>query len=201
MGLVSELQHQIGYDGDEVGISAALTQTVYRATGVKDLKRLSHLSHFLDEKLNRFPNIQAPYVGAGAFSHKGGLHVSAVAKDVNSYEHVKPEAVGNSRFILVSDQAGKSNFINRLKALKVKFRDDDKLKQFMAEIKLRENEGYSYDGADGSFELLARRKFENAPEYFTLTNFRVLTERRIRTITLTYHHHFFAVQHQLYSCL
>ncbi len=147
-------------------------------TNVKDLTKLTHISRYLDEKLNRAPLIQAPYVGAAAFAHKGGLHVSAVAKDPKSYEHIVPETVGNARQILVSDQAGKSNFVDRLNSIGVKYKDDEKLRGFIREVKEREGEGYAYDGADASFELFARRYFEGLKEFFHLTNFRVLTERR-----------------------
>jgi 2-isopropylmalate synthase len=146
--------------------------------GVKDLKKLTKLSHFLDEKLNRNPLIQAPYVGSAAFAHKGGLHVSAVAKNPKSYEHIEPSLVGNQRKILVSDQGGKSNFTDRLAALKIDYSDEAKLQKFMQEIKEREAHGFSYDGADASFELFARCTFEGVPDFFNLTNFRVMTERR-----------------------
>src|SRR4051812_40446265 len=78
------------------------------------LKRVTHISRLLDEILNRTPNRHAPYVGASAFAHKGGLHASAVAKDPRTYEHVPPETIGNARKILVSDQAGRSNLLSRL---------------------------------------------------------------------------------------
>lgn len=148
-------------------------------TNVKDLTQLTHLSRYLDEKLNRNSQIQAAYVGAAAFAHKGGLHVSAVAKDPTSYEHIKPEQVGNERQILVSDQAGRSNFVDRLKALKIDYSDDAKLKDLIREMKEQENQGYSYDGADASFELLARAAFGDVKEYFKLVNYRVLAERRL----------------------
>ncbi len=146
-------------------------------TGMKDLTKLTRLSRFLDEKLNRNPNIQAAYIGAAAFAHKGGLHVSAMAKDTDSYEHVRPEKVGNSRIILVSDQAGKSNFVDRLKNLKIDYSDDEKLKNFIREIKELESRGYSYDGADASFEMLARQAFGKAKEFFKLHSYRVIAVR------------------------
>ena len=161
-----------------VSIIPSLVLKMGFETGVKDLTQLTRVSRFLDEKLNRQPSIQAAFVGAAAFSHKGGLHVSAVAKNPETYEHIKPETVGNERKILVSDQAGKSNFVDRLTNLKIKY-SEDKLKDFIHEIKELENQGYSFDGADGSFELLARKVFEGLPEFFTLTNYRVLTERRL----------------------
>lgn len=147
-------------------------------TNIKDLSKLTHLSRYLDEKLNRNSQIQAAYVGAAAFAHKGGLHVSAVAKDPASYEHIKPELVGNERKILVSDQAGKSNFVDRLKNLGIDYSDEAKLKEFIVQIKELENQGYSYDGADASFEMLAVQAFGTAKEFFKLANYRVLAERR-----------------------
>mgnify|MGYP000253179267 CR=1 FL=1 len=85
----------------------------------QNIKNLTQCSRLLDEILNRKPNMHLPYVGAAAFSHKGGLHVSAVQKDPKTYEHIEPEEVGNSRNIVVSDQAGKSNIISRLKSIKL----------------------------------------------------------------------------------
>ncbi|HKT19127.1 MAG TPA: citramalate synthase, partial [Stellaceae bacterium] len=91
------------------------------ATGVSEegLTRLTHVSRFLDERLNRAPDRHAAYVGESAFAHKGGLHVSAVEKDPRSYEHIEPERVGNARRILVSDQAGRSNILARLREIGV----------------------------------------------------------------------------------
>ena len=152
-------------------------------TGVKDLSKLTYISKFLDEKLNRNSNIQAAYVGQAAFAHKGGLHVSAVAKDPALYEHVKPELVGNSRSILVSDQAGKSNFISRLKNIGIDYSDEKKLDYLIEEIKSRENIGYSYDGADASFELFARAVFGEVPEFFKLLSYRVKATREEEKIS------------------
>ena len=146
-------------------------------TGVKDLKQLTHISRFLDEKLNRNTNIQAAYVGAAAFSHKGGLHVSAVAKDPNSYEHIKPEIVGNTRKILVSDQGGKSNFVDRLKGLDIDFSNENKLRELIDKIKNQESQGYSYDGADASFEMLAHQVFGKVKEFFRLISYSILAVR------------------------
>jgi len=91
----------------------------------ENIGKLTQCSRLLDEILNRKPNQHMPYVGAAAFSHKGGLHVSAVQKDPKTYEHIKPELVGNVRNIVVSDQAGKSNIISRLKSIGVDFKEED----------------------------------------------------------------------------
>ncbi len=145
----------------------------------KGLKQLTKLSHLIDDRLNRVPNHHAAYVGESAFAHKGGLHVSAVAKDPKSYEHVDPECVGNRRHVVISDQAGKANLLTRLKEIGIKLSSDDpRLTQLVEQIKAREFEGYSYDSAGASFELLARRALDTVPEYFKLINFRVIDERR-----------------------
>jgi 2-isopropylmalate synthase len=152
-------------------------------TGVdpEDLTHLTHASRVLDERLNRAPNRHAAYVGEAAFAHKGGLHVSAVEKDPRSYEHVPPESVGNARHIVVSDQAGRSNILARLREVGIEVASDDAsdaVGKLVNEVKDREYEGYSYDGAEASFELLARRALHSVPDYFRLTSFRVLDERR-----------------------
>jgi 2-isopropylmalate synthase len=149
------------------------------AIGPEDLKRLTHVSHALDERLNRAPDRHAPYVGEAAFAHKGGLHVSAVEKNPKSYEHVQPELLGNRRHIVISDQAGRSNVLARLREAGIDVAPDDpKLGRLVDEVKLREFNGYAYDGAEASFELLARRALGSVPEFFQLLSFRVLDERR-----------------------
>lgn len=150
-------------------------------TGVsKD--RLSHLtqvSHFLDERLNRPGNMHAPYVGSAAFAHKGGLHVSAMAKDKSAYEHIAPEMVGNTRTFLVSDKAGKSNILSRLNDFGIKLKaEDERVNEIVSEVKQREKLGYAYEGADASFELLVRRMMGEVPAFFDVVSFRVIGERR-----------------------
>ncbi len=154
-------------------------------TGVseKQLKRLTKVSRMLAENLNQRPNPYAPYVGSAAFAHKGGLHVSAVAKDPRSYEHIDPGVVGNQRNIVVSDQAGKANIISRLKEIGIKINVEskatqEKISDLVAEIKRLENKGYSYDSANASFELLARRSLGKVPRYFKMEKFVVTDERR-----------------------
>ena len=138
------------------------------------IKNLTECSRLLDELLNRKPNRHMAYVGASAFSHKGGLHVSAVQKDPKTYEHINPEIVGNQRNIVVSDQAGKSNIISRLKTIGIEINSDDlKIKKILEQVKDREFIGYSYDGADASFELLARRVIGEIPNYLTISQYDV----------------------------
>jgi 2-isopropylmalate synthase len=150
-------------------------------TGVsrENLVHLSEVSHLLDERLGRTPNAHAPYVGSAAFAHKGGLHVSAMAKDSTSYEHIAPALVGNQRTILVSDKAGRSNILDRLVQMGIKLANDNpKITELVSEVKHREAQGYAYEGAEASFELLARRMLGEVPEFFTVQKFRVLDERR-----------------------
>src|SRR5262249_121023 len=141
------------------------------------LTTLTHASRILDELLNRAPNRHAPYVGEAAFAHKGGIHVSAVQKDPRTYEHVPPEAVGNRRQLLVSDQAGRSNILGELDRIGIAVpRDDPRVARLLDEVKEREAAGYAYETADASFELLARRVLGNVPQFFDVESFRVMVE-------------------------
>ncbi len=145
----------------------------------QQLGQLVHVSRLLDEILNRAPNRHAAYVGPSAFAHKGGLHSSAVAKDPRTYEHVPPETVGNARKILVSDQAGRSNLLARLAEVGIDLdARDTRISRLLEDIKQREFLGYAYDGAEASFELLARRALGQVPDYFDVESFRVIVERR-----------------------
>ena len=143
------------------------------------LQRLTHISRAFDELLNRSPNKQSPYVGKSAFATKAGIHASALAKEPETYEHVPPESVGNRRQVLVSDQAGKSNLIAALQRTGLEVsKDDPRLDGLLRDVKEREAMGYAYDGADASFELLARRALGTVPKYFDVLSFRVIVEER-----------------------
>ncbi|MGS1096033.1 citramalate synthase [Aquamicrobium terrae] len=143
------------------------------------LATIAHLSRGFDELLNRAPNAQAPYVGASAFATKAGIHASALAKEPSTYEHVEPESVGNRRKVMVSDQGGKANFLVELKRRGIEVsRDDPRLDTLVAMVKEREAEGYAYEGADASFELLARRTLGTVPDFFSVESFRCMVERR-----------------------
>ncbi|MGV0878103.1 citramalate synthase [Martelella sp. FLE1502] len=143
------------------------------------LTEISALSHGFDELLNRAPDPQLPYVGASAFATKAGIHASALLKDPKTYEHVDPAAVGNSRRVMVSDQGGKSNFINELNRLGISVaKDDPRLDKLIAIVKEREAMGYAYEAADASFELLALRELGSVPHFFHVDSFRVMVERR-----------------------
>ncbi|AMM86718.1 citramalate synthase [Martelella sp. AD-3] len=145
----------------------------------EQLAELTALSHGFDELLNRAPDPQLPYVGASAFATKAGIHASALLKDPRTYEHVDPERVGNTRRVMVSDQGGKSNFINELKRRGITVaRNDPRLDRLIAIVKERESMGYAYEGADASFELLALRELGSVPHFFHVESFRVMVERR-----------------------
>ena len=150
-------------------------------TGVsrETLAGLTTVSRKLDDILNRVPMRQAAYVGASAFAHKAGLHASAILKDPSTYEHIAPESVGNARIIPMSNQAGQSNLRKRLQdaGIKVK-KDDPALGLILDQIKAREADGYTYDSAQASFELLARRALGQMPEFFEVKRYRVSIERR-----------------------
>jgi 2-isopropylmalate synthase len=143
------------------------------------LADISRLSHGFDELLNRAPDPQAPYVGASAFATKAGIHASALLKEPQTYEHVAPETVGNTRRVMVSDQGGKSNFIAELKRRGIPVaKDDPRLDTLISLVKEREAQGYAYEGADASFELLARRTLGSVPVFFHVDSFRCMVERR-----------------------
>jgi 2-isopropylmalate synthase len=150
-------------------------------TGVTEegLQGLTKLSRKLDDILNRVPLKTQPYVGASAFAHKAGLHVSAILKDPSTYEHVPPESVGNSRIIPMSNQAGQSNLRKRLAEAGLEVsKDDPALARILERVKEAEAQGYAYDSAQASFELLARRELGLAPDFFEVKRYRVTVERR-----------------------
>jgi len=143
------------------------------------LKTLTRTSRLLDDILNRVPSRQAPYVGSAAFAHKAGLHASAILKDPSTYEHIDPTDVGNARIIPMSNQAGQSNLIKRLRDAGISVeKGDPALGRILDVIKSREAEGYSYDTAHASFEILARRELGQMPDFFEVKRYRVTVERR-----------------------
>ena len=130
------------------------------------LRSLTHASRVLDEVLNEAPNRHAPYVGESAFATKAGIHASALIKEPETYEHVPPESVGNERRILVSKQGGRSSLTTALERLGLPAdKDDAAVQALLDEVKLREDQGYSYEAAEASFELLARRTLASVPRY------------------------------------
>jgi 2-isopropylmalate synthase len=153
--------------------------------GISDakLKNLAHLSHTLDEMLNRAPDRHAPYVGTSAFATKAGIHASAIVKEPATYEHVDPETVGNRRRLLVSDQSGRSNLLAELERIGIAVeKEDPRLVRLLDEVKEREALGYAYEAADASFELLARRTLGAVPDYFNVERFDVNVEQRYNAV-------------------
>lgn len=145
----------------------------------ESLADLTRVSRMLDDILNRVPVRSAPYVGASAFAHKAGLHASAIVKDPTTYEHIDPALVGNERIVPMSNQAGQSNLIERLSDMGLTVeKGDPRLSDILNRIKERESQGYSYDTAQASFELIARDALGLMPHYFDVERYRVITERR-----------------------
>lgn len=150
-------------------------------TGVsrEALAGMVRISRQLDDILNRVPLRSAPYVGASAFAHKAGLHASAILKDPSTYEHVDPAVVGNERVIPMSNQAGQSNLRARLAAAGIEVDPKDaRLGRILEVVKEREDQGYAYDGAQASFELVARGELGLLPDFFEVKRYRVTVERR-----------------------
>ena len=147
------------------------------------LSRLTRISRRLDEILNRAPLRPAPYVGASAFAHKAGLHASAILKSPRTYEHVDPASVGNERVIPMSNQAGQSNLRARLAGAGIAVEPGDPaLSRILDLVKTREDQGYAYDGAQASFELLALDELSRLPRLFDVERYRVTVERRLNAV-------------------
>ncbi|OSP54277.1 citramalate synthase [Pseudoruegeria sp. SK021] len=150
-------------------------------TGVtlEALAGITRASRLLDDILNRVPRKSSPYVGASAFAHKAGLHASAILKDPTTYEHIEPGTVGNARIIPMSNQAGQSNLRRRLSEAGLTVETGNPaLARILEVVKDREAQGYSYDTAQASFELVARRELGLLPEFFEVKRYKVTVERR-----------------------
>ncbi len=145
----------------------------------KNLKRLYDVSHFIHELTNLPPIKHRPFVGESAFAHKGGIHVSAVMKNSETYEHIEPDIVGNHRRVLVSDLSGRSNILYKANELGIDLDPkDERIVNVLEELKTLENEGYEFEGADASFELLVRKALGEYRKPFFLLGARTITEKR-----------------------
>ncbi|MEW5949176.1 MAG: citramalate synthase [Thermodesulfobacteriota bacterium] len=144
----------------------------------EQLTRLSEISRFITEIANLPHNKYQPYVGASAFAHKGGIHVSAVQRNPETYEHIRPEKVGNIQRILISDLSGKSNILHKAMryGLDLESRDPVVL-EILKQLKELENQGYQFEGAEASFELLMQRALGTQKKYFDLLGFRVIDQK------------------------
>lgn len=145
----------------------------------EQLKKLFHVSRYVNELANIVHNKQQPYVGASAFAHKGGVHVSAIRKDPTTYEHIPPEKVGNHQRVLVSDLSGASNVLYKAKEFGIELdSQNEKVREIVKQLKNLENRGYQFEGAEASFELLMKEALGKRPKYFELMGYRVIDERK-----------------------
>jgi len=143
------------------------------------LKRLSELSRYVYELANLSPNKHQPYVGKSAFAHKGGVHVSAIQRHPETYEHIRPELVGNATRILVSDLSGRSNILAKAEEFNINLDSKDPVTmEILDKIKEMENRGYQFEGAEASFELLMKRALGTHRKFFSVIGFRVIDEKR-----------------------
>ncbi|NQX68133.1 citramalate synthase [Paenibacillus alba] len=150
----------------------------YHVISEDQLKTLTPVSRYISEIANMHMPVNQPYVGNAAFAHKGGIHVSAILKDASTYEHTKPELVGNKQRVLVSELAGQSNVLVKAQELNLDFnKDPQKTKEVIERIKDLEHQGYQFEGADATLELLLREAFEGLEEIFTLESFKMLVEK------------------------
>jgi 2-isopropylmalate synthase len=144
-----------------------------------DLSILTEASRYISEIANLRPDDHAPYVGHSAFAHKGGLHVSAMMKNVTSYQHIDPALVGNEMRVLVSELAGRSNIAHKLDEMHLAVAlDEGQIRDLSERVKLLESQGFQYEGAEGSFELLIRRSQPDYERPFEMLDFLVLVEKR-----------------------
>ncbi len=151
----------------------------YRCISKKQLATIRELSRFVYELANVIPNKHQPYVGNSAFAHKGGMHVDAVAKNPETYEHIKPELVGNHQRVLVSDLSGKSNILYKAEEYGLNLRSNSlKVKEILNNIKELEHQGFQFEGAEASFKLLINQALDKKEKFFTLVGFRVIDEKR-----------------------
>jgi 2-isopropylmalate synthase len=150
-----------------------------RCIDPEQLKKLREVSHFFYELANISPNKHQPYVGDSAFAHKGGLHVSGIIKNRETYEHIDPEWVGNRQRVLVSDLAGRSNIIYKASEYGIDLKNDDAaVHEILRRIKDLESQGYEFEAAEASFELLIQEALGRKRKNFRLVGFRVIDEKR-----------------------
>ncbi len=150
----------------------------YDCVSPDQLKQLSASSRLISEIANLAPDDHAPFVGLSAFAHKGGIHVSAVQRNPLTYEHIEPEAVGNSRRIVISDQAGLSNVLAKARSFGIELdKQDPTCRQILQKLKNLENEGYQFEAAEASFELLMREALGQRKSFFEIRDFQVHCEK------------------------
>lgn len=159
-------------------IPALALKMGYSFAAATQLTKLTEVARFVNELANLPHNKYQPYVGTAAFAHKGGIHVAAVQRNPLTYEHITPEQVGNVRRILISDQSGKSNVLHKAKKFGLDLESTDPLvTTILKRLKELENQGFQYEGAEASFELLMRRAMGTLPSFFELKGFTVLNHK------------------------
>ncbi len=188
---VTQVQGCINGYGERAGntdLSAAIPNLSLklniRTIPAERLERLTPVSHHIAELVNLAPNPQQPYVGNSVFAHKGGLHASAVARSADLYEHVEPNLVGNGTRVVVSEMAGRSTLAMKADELGLEL-DGEVIGRVLDELKHLEHEGYHFEVADGSLELLLRRSTGWTADYFTVESFRVITDHGDRAEAAT----------------
>jgi 2-isopropylmalate synthase len=145
----------------------------------EQLKRLTEVSRYVTEIANLSPSPNLPYVGTSAFAHKGGIHVDAVSKNPRTYEHVKPETVGNTQRVLVSELSGRANVVSKAREFGFQLvKGTPETAKILEILKEKEHEGYQYEGAEASFELIIRDTLNHTTKFFDLEGFRVIVERQ-----------------------
>ncbi len=150
----------------------------YKSLPEDNLKHLTEVSHYVAEIANMPRHNNQPYVGHGAFAHKGGVHVSALLKDVLTYEHINPEDVGNNRRVLMSELSGLSNLLYKAKELDIDINSyDEQTRKIIKQIKEMENEGFQFEGAEASLELFLRKAFGQFQDFFQLNNLKIILEK------------------------
>ena len=149
----------------------------YQCLEPEKLSHITGLSHYVYELANLAPANNQPFVGSSAFAHKGGMHVDAVRKEPKSYEHIDPRQVGNERRILVSELAGGATILFKVERYGIKSKGPE-TKKILEQLTNLEKEGYQFEAAEGSFQLLIAEALGKRPVYFRLTEFRVIVERK-----------------------
>lgn len=152
----------------------------YEVITEQQLRTLSAVARYVSEIANVSMPVNQPFVGNAAFAHKGGIHVSAIRKHPRTYEHIEPELVGNKQRVLVSELAGQSNVLFKAQELQLDFDlDNEQARQAIQRIKQMEHEGYQFEGADASLELLLREAAGSLEEVFTVESFKIIVERSV----------------------
>ena len=183
---VSQVQGTINGFGERCGNAnlISIIPNIQFKLGLKcispeQLRKLRDVSRFVDEIANVRHFKRQPYIGDSAFAHKAGMHVSAIRKHPGTYEHIDPEQVGNARRILISDQAGKSNILRKAEEFGLKLSTDSpQVQEIVRELKDLENQGYQFEGAEASFELLMKKALGLHKTFFNLIGFRLIVEKR-----------------------